>query len=398
MSKINVLVVPSDKTGVGKFRSVDPHVHLEKMYPDDFHVEINYQPNFFDDNYLKKFQIIHYHRTLGGYDQCELVVAKCEKLGIKTIMDLDDHWSPGPDHPAYHLIRNNNIHTKILENIKNARILTTTTPVFRDELLKHNKAKNVVVFPNAIDPTEEQYTPNPEPSDRVRIGWLGGSSHLEDLKLIDSLANKMDAAKLLDKSQLVVCGFDLRGTITTIDPNTKEQKQRDILPKESVWWKYENIFTNNHKTISKEYSDFLQQFVEADYDGIQDEAYRRVWTKHVTSYANNYNLFDVSIAPLKEHIFNGVKSQLKVIEAGFHKKALIAQNFGPYTIDIKNGENGLLVDTHKNHKQWFKHVKKLIDNPNMVSDMGEALYETVKDTYSLQKVTSDRAEFYKSLV
>ena len=58
--------------------------------------------------------------------------------------------------------------------------------------------------------------------------------------------------------------------------------------------------------------------------------------KPITSYALNYNLFDISMAPLKEHMFNKVKSQLKVIEAGFHKKALIAQNYGPYQIDCVN--------------------------------------------------------------
>ena len=36
MSKINVLVVPSDRTGVGKFRSVDPHIFLQNLYPQDF--------------------------------------------------------------------------------------------------------------------------------------------------------------------------------------------------------------------------------------------------------------------------------------------------------------------------------------------------------------------------
>ena len=29
--KINVLVIPSDKTGVGKFRSIDPHIFY-KIY------------------------------------------------------------------------------------------------------------------------------------------------------------------------------------------------------------------------------------------------------------------------------------------------------------------------------------------------------------------------------
>ncbi len=45
------------------------------------------------------------------------------------------------------------------------------------------------------------------------------------------------------------------------------------------------------------------------------------------------------------HMFNRVKSQLKVIEAGFYKKAIVASNIGPYTIDLKHSlENGNFVD------------------------------------------------------
>jgi hypothetical protein len=40
MSKIKVLVLPSDRTGVGKFRSVDPHIFLQNQFGDDFHVDI----------------------------------------------------------------------------------------------------------------------------------------------------------------------------------------------------------------------------------------------------------------------------------------------------------------------------------------------------------------------
>ena len=55
--KINVLVLPSDTTGVGKFRSVDPHAFLQDLYPDDFHVDIDYQPKIDDMNYWKKYQM-----------------------------------------------------------------------------------------------------------------------------------------------------------------------------------------------------------------------------------------------------------------------------------------------------------------------------------------------------
>jgi glycosyltransferase involved in cell wall biosynthesis len=120
----------------------------------------------------------------------------------------------------------------------------------------------------------------------------------------------------------------------------------------------------------------------------------------------NYSKFDISLAPIKDHIFNRVKSQLKVIEAGFYKKALIASEVGPYTIDLKhslkNGVfgdgNALLVSENRNHSDWAKYIKKLVYNPNLVVDLGERLYETVKDTYDLKNVTKTRQSFYKSII
>jgi hypothetical protein len=57
-----------------------------------------------------------------------------------------------------------------------------------------------------------------------------------------------------------------------------------------------------------------------------------------------------------------------------------------------------LVDENKNHSDWPKFIKKLVQNPNMITDMGERLYETVKDTYDLRNVTKDRSEWYKTLI
>jgi glycosyltransferase involved in cell wall biosynthesis len=101
-----------------------------------------------------------------------------------------------------------------------------------------------------------------------------------------------------------------------------------------------------------------------------------------------------------------MKSQLKVIEAGFYKKAIIASNLGPYTIDLKhainkNGfgsGNALLVDENNNKYDWGKYIEKLMKNPNLITDLCESLYETVKDKYSLITVTNNRAEFYKSII
>jgi hypothetical protein len=370
-------------------------------------VDIDYEPDLKNNNFLKQYDLIHYHRTLGPYEEIEELLNRCDELGIATIMDIDDHWSPGPDHPAWAIIKQQNLNKKISDNLKISRNITTTTPIFAEEIRKFND--KVFVLPNAINTEEKQYKNNCEESDRVRIGWLGGSSHLKDLEILSGVVGSIKSAGLIDKVQFVLCGYDLRGTMTVIDKKTGEQKQRPIKPEESVWYKYEKIFTDNYKIVSPEYKEHLLKFENKDYENVNNEPYRRIWTKPITSYATNYNLFDVSLAPLKESEFNRVKSQLKVIEAGFHKKALIGQDFGPYQIDINNAyekggtfntdkNNGILIPKNKNHKFWFKHIKYLIENPNEIKKLGENLYDTVNGKYDMKSVCEKRSLLYKTLV
>lgn len=404
MKKINVLVLPSDTTGVSKFRSVDPHVMLQNLYPDDFHVDIDYKPQINNIEYWKKYQIIHAHRTIGqDYNISTQLIEWLKSLGIVVIVDLDDYWLPTKEHPIHSIIVQNKIDEKIKANLKVASYVTTTTEIFANEIKKLNK--NVVVFPNAINPKELQFNQPTPPSDKIRVGWLGGSSHLHDLMLLDGFVQKNN--DINDKIQYVICGFDTRGTVTEINPQTGEQKQREIRPEETVWARYEEIFTSNYKTVDDDYKKFLLEFKEGEYNSGNELPYVRVWTKPVTTYAMNYSKFDISLAPIKNHIFNRMKSQLKVIEAGFYKKALIASEVGPYTIDLvhclKNGEfneegNAILIPESRNHSDWSKSIKKLVQNPHMIKELGERLYNTVKDKYDLNIVTENRANFYKSLI
>ena len=403
MSKIKVLVVPSDRSGVGKFRSVDPHIFLQNLYGDDFHIDIIYDPSYDDMNFWKKYQIVSFHRSIGpDFEKSHELIQKLNTMGIITVCDIDDYWMPGKEHPIHDIIMFNKINEKIVANLKVAKYVTTTTTLFADEIRKYNK--NVFVLPNAINPNEPQFKEPTLESDRLRFGWLGGSSHLHDIQILNEGFNKL--TKYQDKVQYVLCGFDTRGTVTEINSQTGEHVKRNIKPDETVWAQYEKIFTQDYKIVSDEYKKHLLLYNQDIFPNEMAESYLRVWTKPVTSYAKNYSKFDVSLAPIKNHMFNRMKSQLKVIEAGFYKKALIASNIGPYSLDLKhclkNGEfvdgNALLVDEVRNHSDWAKYMEKLIKNPNMAKDMGERLYETVKDKYDLNIVTKDRAEFYKSIL
>jgi len=407
MSKIRILAIPPDMHGVGKYRILAPYTYLQENYPDDFHVDIN--PNVEDDDKsFDGYDIVVLHTFIHQKTSPERNQERLEwlkKQGIIVIVDFDDYWEPDLRHPMFNQVKQSGIVDVKKNLIKSADYLTVTTPIYQKTIRNVFKKTNVYVFPNAIDENEPQFRPNLIPSDKIRFGWLGGSSHLHDIDLLTT-GLQVTYNQYKDKIQYVLCGFDLRGTITEINKQTGEKTSRPIKPDETVWTKYEKSFTNNYNNLDDEYTKFLLTFKEDPYDDA-NKPYIRRWTKKITEYATNYNYFDVSLAPLVPSVFNGNKSQLKAIEAGFFKKALIATNTDPYTIDLVSAVergggfnpkgNALLVDPVKNHKQWTKHMKLLINNPNLIEDLGEKLYETVKDKYSLKKVCEDRAQFLKSI-
>jgi glycosyltransferase involved in cell wall biosynthesis len=405
MSKLRILAIPSDSHGVGKFRIMDPYKYIGDNHMDEFHVDISYNVENNDEAFLN-YDIVVFHSFIHQTTHEDNVnrVLWLKKQGIKVVMDIDDLWFVDQRHPMYQQIKISKMGEKKIELLKIADYVSTTTPIFAKTIKERLGVKNIVIFPNAVNDEEPQFKLNPTKSDKVRFGWLGGSSHLHDIEL---MASGISATHNLfkDKVQFVLCGFDLRGNVMEID-DKGNRRNRPIKPHETVWFKYEKFFTDDYKVLSEEYKSYLNSFMEIPYDD-ENKPYRRRWTKEINTYATNYNTFDVSLAPLVESVFNANKSQLKVIEAGFHKKALIASDTDPFTLDLLSAVNegnfndkgnALLVGTKKNHKDWARHMKRLVENPNMIEDLGNRLYETVKDTYSLKKVCQDRVEFFKSII
>lgn len=410
MEKYKILVIPSDRSGVSHFRSVKPHLKLEELYGNEFSVEINMNVDFNDTEYLKQFDLVHYHKQLVDLEVSQNNLKILKDLGIKSVMDIDDYWELNQYHASYNIAKHYKIFDKILDNIKNAEYVTTTTDYFKNIIKKYNK--NVSVLENAIDKDEPQYQIENITSDRIRIGWLGGASHAEDLKNLNGLVNRIKNDGLLDKVQFVLCGFDTRGKVNYRDKKTGKPMQRDMKPTETVWYQYEKIFTDNYSIISDDYKKYLFEFNKGEYNNVDNEPYRRVWTKPVTSYASNYNLFDISLAPLKDTLFNRCKSNLKVIEAGFFKKALICQNIEVYSNDIKHAyvkpkdkkslpqtdltANGYLVTN--DNKEWYKYLKRLILNPKEIEILGNNLYNTITNKYELSIITEKRYNLYKEIL
>lgn len=402
--KIKMLVIPSDKTGCGFFRSLQPHVFIQEHYKDMFDIDILYDlPKDNLDKFFSQYDIVHIHKRLDS--NCELINL-IKFVGCKVIVDIDDHWNLGNDHPMSLTSKRENWAKPVIEHLKLADYVSTTTDIFKKEIEKYNK--NVLVFPNAIDPNDNRFKINTNSSNKLRFGIICGSSHLKDIELMDDISKQL-SKDVLDKIQFVLCGFDTNGTKTIIYKDTNEVKRVPIQPTESVWSDYEKILTDNYKIVSEEYQRFLKLFIKnVEYNNVENEPYRRCWTKDMNNYYKHYENIDVLLVPLKENTFNSVKSQLKVVEAGFAHKAIIAQDFGPYTIDLKpmiekggkiNDEgNALLVESSKNHKQWAKYITKLVNDKDMLDKLKDNLYNTVKDKYSLETVCKKRVEEYINIV
>lgn len=401
---IKILVLPSDTSGIGKYRSLDPHIYLNNHYSDEFFVDIVFD-NVENVNF-NDYHIVHFHKRLVRGKDTEWQVNKIKEIqkgGSKVVMDIDDYWLLPNGHPLQKTYKDNGYSKNQLSLLRSVDYVTTTTPIFASKL-KSIGVKNVIVIENSIDPEEKQFKGETKKTDKLRIGWLGGSSHGEDINLMKGMSSRMES-QFKDKYQFVLCGYDTRGNI--VEQTPQGNKKRPIKPWETSWFGYEVVFTDKFNILSDEYREHLLKFNrDLEYDD-SNENYRRIWTEPINKYALGYTQFDVSLAPLVENEFNSMKSELKIIEAGFYKKALISQDFGMYSSTLINAWDrgkfndkgtSFLISSNKNHKFWFEHIKRLINNPSLVEDLGERLYESVKDKYHLKTTTEKRKEFYKQLI
>lgn len=416
--KIKILVIPSDRQGVGHYRSIWSSKYLKKYKKEDFDIKIDVSPDVNNIGYLSSFDIIHFHRQLGGYENSKSVFDKIKETGTKLVMDIDDYWCPPPTHPLHDIVKKEQIDKKIEKNIKMSDWVTTTTEIFADKIKKLNK--NVAVFPNTVEAKSKMWSNNepdkfPKKTNKVRVGWIGGSSHKFDLELLrDSMKMLSEDLDLREKTQIVMCGFDIRGEVTHIMPDGSRQK-RAIQPHETVWLDFERIFTNNYALINdnEEYKKWLLKIKKEEFEDEYEQNYVRRWTQNLNSYAEHYNYCDICLAPLvdtylrqinqggkikmiqRPHIFNEVKSELKILEAGVKKKALIAQDFGIYSQKLIHGKTGMLVKNNKDG--WYKAIKELVENKNMREELAGNLHEWVIKEYSNEKINEIRSDFYKKI-
>ena len=398
--KIRILFYNLDGAGVNYFRTQTPAQELEKNHNDEFYVEINPQidfndPKFFD--YLKTFHIIHYHRQfLSETSQMLKLAEELRKSGTILIVDIDDYWKLHRLHPFYNMSKEKQMHVPIIENLKIADYVTTTTDLFASEIRNITGKDNVEVFYNSIDPKwMKQFQNNwkPDPDGLIRITYMAGSSHMVDVQQLEGVVNVLQTnPQTRGKFKIIIAGWDTEGNTTDITFNqdfsaelqkkglwthevvkainksrgnvdqipkiSQELKdkyrdkvfnsqQRDIKSEESVYLIYEKLLSDNHRLIKNpDYMQWLMNF-ERKIKYEPEDNFGRRWTQKANTYAQVLDETDIVLAPLADNEFNNMKCVVG--------DTLISTNKGIFKIkDLVNKKHNLQIFNEKiiNHFKY----------------------------------------------
>jgi hypothetical protein len=355
-----LLVVNPSVGGVEYHRQLIPHYHLYASHKDELEISQCYEIESKSDSFLKQFDLIQFSRCLSYTGNAEKTARRLKKLGIKIMLDIDDYWNLPDYHILYPQYKAHGVGMAQIYSLINADHVTTSTEYLADKVKGLNT--NVTVLHNAIDPSQPQFKVEPKTNakETVRFGWMGGACHWQDVKPLKHSFHLLHTDdSIRNRYQFNLFGYN-------------------ITPPKSVYLDYEKIFSNYYQC--------------------QDTSYKRWHGTNVYSYATGYNEIDVAIAPLINDTFNRCKSQLKLIEAGFMKKTFICSDVLPYQVDGVHKKNCLMVKSSNILTGWYEAMRRCVKSPEMVQDLSDALYETVKVKYHIDTVNDARIQLYRYLL
>ena len=422
---MNILLITSERiTGINYHRLLIPHIHLKNSY-EGYDVTKTVSSNLLTDEQLKEYQVVIISRIADESTNNDSlgVIKRLKSCGCKVVVDTDDYWKLHNKHEMNPMYLANDTTNQMVDTLRAADWVTCTTPHFADKIKEINP--NVTVLPNSMYAAAPQFIPSPKDNDRVRIGWIGGVFHKEDLALVHNGFNEVWKGIKHDKFQLCLGGWNY-------PDSNKLQYLKDVLSKpmpqqvRTIFTNYMNMivagqdvpreyifrkeFGNEQQydliegymtgfgkyPIDTEYREYLEFRTPNGNDISIDKPYRRLPSKSAEEYATMYNDIDISLVPLINNNFNSFKSQIKIIEAGWFKKAVIVSNVMPYTLDCNN-RNSILVSPSKRGYGWGTAMKSLILNPNKREDLAEELHEHVTANYNMDVVNKVRHDLYQRL-
>lgn len=220
-----------------------------------------------------------------------------------------------------------------IEQFETSDGVVVSTPYLGDMYRKFNK--NIYIVENCID--TRLWDTHKNDGDNVKIGWMGGGTHEEDLEIVKDVV------------------FEL---------------------------------LSEHKNISFHFLHGVPRFfrdvprIKADLGFKAVDKYPQ-WVMKAG--------FDIGIAPLEDNNFNRGKSNLRWLEYSAMGIPTVASPLPHFVESIRVGETGLIAKTHD---EWKYNLKKLIEDKALRHSIGLNARKEVEEKWSMRSLGNK----YKSVL
>ena len=319
---------------------------------------------FSTDMDLSETKIVVFQRIVSLKGKTKEYIDFLHSKGIKVIFEIDDYWNLPETHAEWIKYRIHQVSTQTIEAIKYSDAVFTTTERLASKIRVHNK--QVYVVPNCLDLREKQWQTSKLEHPLVRFAYICGVHHKEDATILQAPSTLMH--EKLD-CQILLGGY-----------NTNSAGHYQFI---------EERLTDSYRALDQDYVDYLKQNTQVQEHYSMFKKYRRLWAQPVNTYGMMYDHVDVAMVPLKPNEFNACKSELKIVEAGTKKCAVISSNVDPY----KNIPGVLYADKPID---FYHHAKKLMEK-SYREDMANILHEHILTNFDLQKTNQIRQQVCEKL-
>ena len=239
----------------------------------------------------------------------------------------DDVFDIAAYNPASEHIKPGSPTVKIsIAQIENSDGLIVSTPYLAEVYGEY--CKNVYIVPNSID-VRKWDTASRKRKPGIRIGWIGGASHAEDLRLLTGVIPRISA--ISPEVRFVFASSMVPGFI-------HELPQVECVEKWSTILKYPS---------------------------------------HLAGLD-----FDIGMAPLRDNKFNRAKSNLRWLEYGALGIPCVASNVGHFAQTVHSGVDGWLAATPE---EFGNHLELLVRNSKFRKGMGKAVHARIERDFNIDR-------------
>jgi hypothetical protein len=283
---------------------------------------------------MKWCDILHYSRHV--MISPKFIAEKAKEYNVKVIVDTDDWWEVGKDHPKYNLWMASNVGPQIRQHMMYADAVTCTS----DKLAAIVPNKNVYVLPNTIPFGVGQFREHELPkSDKVRLVYASSAMNYANTFIIAKAMKKLAHLPI----EIVVVGYH-------------EGEVYDVI--------IQNLTAN--KTIP----------------------YRTIEWTGTENYMDGYQ-GDILIVPSKATEFNAYKSNIKALEAAALNIPAVISRAEPYL--------GLPLNYFSGENEFVAEVTKLVEDVKYRKESAKRLSDFAKEHYDMDKWSAKRLKVYEDI-